>query len=204
MGTPCQSAKICTEITAPWLLNQTNWLTIKCRGQWAGSHWFREDICYQIATEEFERSNGAVPPALTANEVEQASEKVVELSTISTVRQCVIQNEWSDLMSAYRNVKQNLSVFSTTWFTYRDTIMSVCASSHVSTWRTLWHSGHENTSSWMCVVARHGRWHSQYCEWLTCLPACQSETATRTYDPESDTTQTLKRTRSRSDGYRKR
>ena len=83
--------------------------------------------------EEFERSNGAVPPALTAHEVEQASEKVVELFTISTVRQCVIQNEWSDLMSAYRNVKQNLSVFSTTWFTYRDTIMSVCASSHVST-----------------------------------------------------------------------
>ena len=69
-----------------------------------------EDICYHIAAEEFVRSIvvGVVPPALTAREVEQASEKDVELST---VRQCIIQNEWLDLPAAYRNVKQGLFVF---------------------------------------------------------------------------------------------
>ena len=69
-----------------------------------------EDICYHIATEEFVRSIvvRAVLPALTAREVEQASDKDVELST---VRQCIIQNEWSDLPAAFRNVKQDLSAF---------------------------------------------------------------------------------------------
>ena len=69
-----------------------------------------EDICYHIATEEFVRSIvvRAVPTALTACEVEQASEKDVELFT---VRQCIIQNEWSDLPAAFRNIKQDLSVF---------------------------------------------------------------------------------------------
>ena len=51
-----------------------------------------EDICYHITTEEFVRSIvvGAVPPTLTGREAEQASEKDIELSTM---RQCIIQNE---------------------------------------------------------------------------------------------------------------
>ena len=76
--------------------------------------------------------------------MEQASEKDVEPST---VRQCVIRNEWSYLPAAYHDVKQDLSEFA-----YCDTIKSARASSR---------EGHFGiTKMKMClresVVARHG------------------------------------------------
>ena len=69
-----------------------------------------EDICYHTATEDFVRSTvlAAVPPALTAKEVEQASRTDLELTH---VRQCITRNDWSDLPAEYRNVKEDLSVY---------------------------------------------------------------------------------------------
>ena len=66
-----------------------------------------EDLCYFL-TEEYIRSAvlGAVPPALTAQEVEKISGEDPEMMKI---RRALVSDDWTQVDAAYRNVRYELS-----------------------------------------------------------------------------------------------